>query len=160
MLDDDGKLKKRYTNKRVNAAKEGLSFELTFSQFCELMRRRGISSSELGVRGYQLSRKGDTGGYFWGNCRFLTYKQNAREKSKRLGHKVGGTKTTPWEVHAARRAEQAAATKRERFENAHPSYKGERNSQYGSYWATNGLENLKWSPSKGELPRGFRKGRV
>lgn len=38
--------------------------------------------------------------------------------------------------------------------------KGEANSQYGSYWITNGIMSIKWNDSKGEWPKGYRKGRV
>lgn len=38
--------------------------------------------------------------------------------------------------------------------------RGDKNSQYGSYWITNGITNTKWRDSKGPLPEGFKKGRV
>ena len=38
--------------------------------------------------------------------------------------------------------------------------KGERNSQYGTFWITNGTDNLKWSKDKGSFPVGYYKGRV
>lgn len=38
--------------------------------------------------------------------------------------------------------------------------KGERNSQYGTFWITNGIDNLKWSNDKGSFPAGYYKGRV
>lgn len=37
---------------------------------------------------------------------------------------------------------------------------GEHNSQYGTFWITDGISNMKWHPSKGTMPPGFRKGRV
>lgn len=36
---------------------------------------------------------------------------------------------------------------------------GEKNSQYGSYWITDGLVCIKWSDQKGRIPSGFIKGR-
>jgi len=37
---------------------------------------------------------------------------------------------------------------------------GEKNSNYGTYWLTNGIVSIKWSDSKGDFPSGFSKGRV
>ena len=37
---------------------------------------------------------------------------------------------------------------------------GERNSNYGTCWLTNGCENIKWKDSKGKFPDGFSKGRT
>ena len=37
---------------------------------------------------------------------------------------------------------------------------GARNSQYGTFWITDGRENRKWSPDKGRLPKGFFRGRI
>lgn len=38
--------------------------------------------------------------------------------------------------------------------------KGNGNSQFGSYWITNGVNNLKWRDEKGSLPCGYHKGRI
>src|SRR4051812_37096257 len=80
MLDDDGKLRQRYVNKRVNAAKEGIDFLLTFEQFCDLLREAGIKSSDCGIKKYHLSRFEDQGNYEVGNCRFIFYLKNYFEK--------------------------------------------------------------------------------
>lgn len=45
-------------------------------------------------------------------------------------------------------------------EKAKVTSKGERNSQYGTFWITNGVDNLKWSKDKGSVPEGYYKGRV
>ena len=37
---------------------------------------------------------------------------------------------------------------------------GKNNSQYGSFWITDGCVNKKWKQDKGDLPVGFYKGRV
>jgi hypothetical protein len=79
-IDDDGKLKRRFTNKRVNAAKEGIGFLLTWDQFCGLLEDAGIQSSQLGITGYHLARNGDSGNYEVGNCRFITHKENYAER--------------------------------------------------------------------------------
>lgn len=40
------------------------------------------------------------------------------------------------------------------------SSKGKNNSQFGTYWITNGIESLKWSENKGPIPEGYYKGRT
>ena len=35
----------------------------------------------------------------------------------------------------------------------------DKNSQYGTYWITNGYTNMKWSDKRGNLPAGYYKGR-
>ena len=37
--------------------------------------------------------------------------------------------------------------------------KGQRNSQFGSFWITNDQISMKWSKDQGDIPLGFRKGR-
>ena len=39
-------------------------------------------------------------------------------------------------------------------------YAGKKNSQYGTYWITNGTVNKKWKDSKGVIPNGYYLGRV
>ena len=34
------------------------------------------------------------------------------------------------------------------------------NSQYGTFWITNNIDNIKWRPELGDLPDGYHKGRV
>lgn len=83
-VDDDGKIQQRYCNKRVNAAKEGIDFELSFEEYCTLVKEAGLKSSQLGFTGdnYVLARYNDTGPYKYGNCRFITQKENYDEKVK------------------------------------------------------------------------------
>lgn len=84
MIDDDGKLKQRWLNKSVNSLKEGVVFDLSFEEFCDLVKNANLVSSELGFSGgkkFVLARYGDTGGYVYGNCRFITQSENALEKN-------------------------------------------------------------------------------
>ena len=83
-VDDDGKIQQRYCNKRVNAAKEGIDFELSFEEYCTLVKEAGLKSSQLGFTGdnYALARYNDTGPHKYGNCRFITQKENYAEKVK------------------------------------------------------------------------------
>ena len=85
-LNDDGKLKRRFINKRVNAKNENIPFNLTYEQYMELVHEAGLKSSQLGFtgEGYVLGRNNDSGGYELGNCRFITQKENSDEKNRRL----------------------------------------------------------------------------
>lgn len=81
-VDDDNKMRMRYCNKRVNAGAEGIGFELSFEEYCKLAKEAGLVSSQLGFtgEGYVLARIGDKGPYKYGNCRFITQLENARER--------------------------------------------------------------------------------
>lgn len=89
LVDDDGKIGMRYRNKRANAKKEGIECELSFEEYCKLVYDAGIKSSQLGFKGsgYVLARYNDEGNYKVGNCRFITQKENAREKKIQSGQK-------------------------------------------------------------------------
>lgn len=84
--DDDGKLRQRYSNKRVNAQKEGIEFNLSYEEYCQLVSDACLKSSQLGFSGcgYVLGRYNDTGAYEVGNCRFITQYENSEEKLNRL----------------------------------------------------------------------------
>ena len=88
-VDDDGKLKQRYVNKRVNSKSEGIEFHLTFYEYCKLVADAGLVSSDLGFtgKGYVLARFNDEGGYEFSNCRFITQLENARERESHTVHK-------------------------------------------------------------------------
>ena len=85
-LDDDGKLYRRYINKCINAKSEGLICELTFDEYCLLVKNAGLKSSNLGFTGdkYVLARYNDSGNYTYGNCRFITQKENMKERNDRI----------------------------------------------------------------------------
>lgn len=182
-VDDDGKLSRRYVNKRFNAAKEGIDFALTFEEFVALFRAAGIVSSMCGNKGYQLSREDDTGPYADWNCRFKTHTENQAEKritpavvrASRLNVQkaiLAQASADPAIVSAsikagqarsgytALRQQRATETKQKRDATAHPSYTADKNSQFGSFWATDGARNIKWRTEAGKLPRGFRRRRT
>lgn len=85
-LDDDGKLIRHWRNKCVNAKKEGLECKLTFDEYCQLVKKAGLKSSQLGFTGdgYVLGRYNDEGDYTIENCRFITQKENNDEKNERI----------------------------------------------------------------------------
>lgn len=82
LIDDDGKIYKKYENKKFNARKENIDFELSFSDYCRLVFDTGLKSSQLGFSGeyYVLARYNDEGPYKIGNCRFVTQLENSHEK--------------------------------------------------------------------------------
>ena len=182
-VDDDGKLVRRYVNKRVNAAKESIDFVLTFDEFVALFRTAGIVSSMCGNKGYQLARDDDTGPYADWNCGFKTHTENQAEKritpavvrASRLNVQkavLAQASADPAIVSAsikagqarsgytALRQQRAVETKQKRNASAHPSYTADKNSQFGSFWITNGVTNVKCPATTSKLPRGFWRGRT
>ena len=83
LLDDDGKLKRKFINKNVNAKKEGLKCLLSFDEFCQLLINAGLKSSDIGFtspRKIVLARYNDEGDYTFDNCRFITQHENMIEQ--------------------------------------------------------------------------------
>ena len=184
-IDDDGKLYRKFSNKSVNAKKENIPFLLTFDDFCTLLKDAGITSSQLGFTGdnYVLARYGDKGNYEVGNCRFITQIENAKERTvtdksreasrnnvakmnqqnallstDELGNRI---KNSPkYRAYAELRKAQAEEHRKVLDAQKNPSYTGNKNSQYGTYWITNGINNTKWADNKGSIPDGWRRGRV
>ena len=85
-VDDDGKMYQRYSNKRINARREGIGFNLTFEEFCILCKEKHLKSSNLGFSGdgFVLARYNDKGDYSYGNCRFVTNLENIHERDEHL----------------------------------------------------------------------------
>ena len=80
-LDDDGRLYHDY-RERIYTSKNGPhKFYLTFDEYCHLLSRAGLKSSDLGYNGnhYDLARYGDDGDYTFDNCRFLSHQMNLKE---------------------------------------------------------------------------------
>lgn len=88
---------KKYIVLRSNALGRRVECLLTFRQYLKLAKRAGIlKPAQIGrsLDAYQMSRKGDTGNYEWGNCRFLTMEQNQKEKHKNGGYAAQAEKLT------------------------------------------------------------------
>lgn len=190
-LDDDGKLKQRWLNKCINAKQEGLECLLTFDEYCQLVKRAGLKSSQLGFKGqkYVLARYNDEGDYTFDNCRFITQSENCREKklspegieilrrnaakmneynrthdrnynltseqrSKRISEGIRNSESYK------KRIAESARKQKERIALMDPRKSGERNSQYGTFWITDGCYNRKWRPEYGPIPENYYRGRV
>lgn len=66
-----------------NARTRDIECTLTFAQYMRLVSRAMlVRPSQIGmaVDQFNLARKGDVGGYVYGNCRFITSRQNRRER--------------------------------------------------------------------------------
>lgn len=181
-LDDDGKLYRKYYNKKVNALKENIGFYLTFDEYKQLMIKGGFKSSDLGFTGNNivLARYGDNGDYTIDNCRFVTQLENVQEKKiteksriasinniTKLNKSRKGKKMSPEQLkkyhesdYYKRRQEQKRIHEKEKNEKKNPSYTKEHNSQYNTFWITNGVDNKKWKEEFGELPENYYKGRT
>ena len=189
ILDDDGKLKRKWINKCVNAKKENLECNLSFEDFCLLVYKAGIKSSQIGYNSkdkYVLARYHDSGNYELNNCRFITQKENVHER-KLTEKSIENSKNNvikmnlknkqriqenPESVSKAIsegirnsekykiRKEQSLKKKALEDLNKDKRYCGEHNSQFGTFWITNGIKNMKWKDSKGVIPEGFHKGRI
>lgn len=178
VLDDDGKLRRKYSNKKIDARKERCVCYLSFEQYCLLMERAGIVSSQIGPSGYHLARYGDVGDYTINSCRFVPAAVNLREKKVSGRQRAASGRNASAAREAARRPDAIAnyrsamvnvsakrrsdaQRRREEYEGrAHPSYLNENNSQHGSFWITDGNANMKWRDEYGPIPEGCRRGRT
>lgn len=178
-VDDDNKLIQKWRNKKVNARAENISFELDYEQYIQLVADAGLKSSQLGFtgEGYVLARINDTGAYAVGNCRFISQIENAREKKitdkiressrKNIQICIAKNKLDPMHnykisqgIRKTEKYKNAKLRQQERENNKDERWAGSKNSQYGTFWITDGVNNMKWSTAKGQFPVGFYKGRI
>ena len=179
-IDDDGKLKGKLSNKYVNAKAEGRTCNLSYENIVKLLNDAGIVSSQWNHKGYHLARYNDKGDYYFGNCRFITCKENYQEmkftkemrdafrknmirENNSDGHgdriKNGLEKSEKWQYYVDKIRLISKSKDEERRKNFHQSYIGKSNSQFGSFWITDGNINKKWRNDYGEIPVGFYRGR-
>ena len=168
-LDDNGKLYGKWLNKRNNAKHEKINFELSYYEFCLLVKEANLVSSDLGFsgKGYVLARYNDIGSYRYGNCRFILQSENAKEKKVSEASREAARKNmqnfnkhrhelyTQEEISAYIKAGKNKTTSIKPLKPVSTT-----NSQYGTYWITNGIDNKKWKDSKGPIPTDYYKGRV
>ena len=75
------------------------------------------------------------------------------DKVKLVGLRKRGTVGT---FTGREHTEETKAIMRESHKGKH---KGSSNSQFGTYWITNGSDSMKWSDKKGDIPDGYYRGR-
>lgn len=76
----DRHIYRKFSNKRVNAKKEGIEFLLSYEEFLTLMGNANVTVDDLHIKGYHLARYHDRGAYSIDNCRFIPYLDNYSEK--------------------------------------------------------------------------------
>lgn len=186
-IEEEKILKQKFYNKRVNAAKENIEFNLTLDEFRTLVEEAGLIPSQLGYSGdnYVLARYNDQGDYSLHNCRFITQLENAHEKVlseatrqhsrdvvKTVNEKIKNDpvyRAQHYEkIHCGihnseyykQRKQQSLVKIAQRRDNLDQRYCGEKNSMFGTYWITNGSQNKKWKDEYGPIPESFYRGRV
>ena len=80
-------------------------------------------------------------------------KAKLSDKVKLVGLRKRGTIGT---FTGREHTEETKAIMRESHKGKH---KGSSNSQFGTYWITNGSDSMKWSDKKGDIPDGYYRGR-
>lgn len=186
-LNDDGKLKQKYVNKKTNAIKENLICELSFYEYCLLIKKAGLKSSDIGFSGnnYVLARYNDSGNYTYGNCRFITNKENiaerktsekqieASKKNIKVAQQKYNNMTKEEKILHSQKIkdgiknsakvkkirEKQNQIKEEKESKKDKRYCGEHNSHFGTMWITNGVIN-KIIKKEETIPDGWNKGRV
>lgn len=175
-------LLRKYNAKKLNAKYRKIPFTLTLKQYSGLLKYAGITANDIGRSKYHLSRKNDTGGYTYGNCKFKPYLENLLEKrisdksrkassrNIRKAHEKqrqssledisNAIKASPkFKLHIAKRKEEAIKRRADFVKSARQLSLGYKNSQFGTFWITDGSINHKWSSAKGKILKGFRRGR-
>ncbi len=115
--------RRKYCDVRSHAKSRGLVCDISFPQYMRLVLFAKLrSAKDIGNsrHKYQLARKGDTGGYSWGNCRFVTTWQNRQESVANGGQELGNArhsgvlnghaKLTEAKVRSIRRLAKAGKT--------------------------------------------------
>ncbi|MCK9569136.1 hypothetical protein M0R72_09355 [Candidatus Pacearchaeota archaeon] len=174
-------VRRKYSHKKSNAKKEGIEFKLSLAEYVFLIKKARITHLDVGPRGYHLARHGDAGNYEIGNCEFVWYLTNLkdrqvsdrwREASRRNMALVNSSsaasakrldslrKSPKLALYYSRLRQNSVVNRMRASKLGHPSYSGNRNSQFGSFWITNGIQSRKGKISLGNPPIGFRKGRV
>ena len=80
-MTEDIKISQYYSGKRSTSKHRGINFLLTENDIRTLLQEAGISIWQVGrgMDDYVLARKGDTGPYEIGNCRFIRKRDNITE---------------------------------------------------------------------------------
>lgn len=170
--------------KKASAQGNHIDCLLSYHDYCMLVKEANLRSSDIGYhgKGYDLARYNDEGPYKLGNCRFITHKENTKERKisskmvesfnkARIAHNEYMHQYPEKFRESIRRRVQSS----EKFQNRKqlsylkqleyeskrdPRYSQQHNSQFGTHWITNGVANKKWHPDKGAIPEGWYLGRI
>lgn len=74
----------KYWNKKQNAAKKGIEFNLTLDNYYELVAKHKLTAKDINPNGYNLCRKDHSLGYELNNCYFDTHSSNSAEMHSRV----------------------------------------------------------------------------
>ena len=79
-----GNWKKKYNEKKGRSKRDNIPFELSFDEYlykCFEVKMKDPTEINTKSNGYNLSRLKDIGPYSINNCRFISHKQNMRERN-------------------------------------------------------------------------------
>jgi hypothetical protein len=160
-INDDGKLRSKWGRKKANAKNCGLVCRLTYNEYVGLVRQAGIKSSDIRPGGYHLARFGDLGNYEVGNCRFVPYWENFAERQPVDSEALSKAMLNYYKDHPGSFTGKSHAESTKLligYANS-TAQAGQRNSQHGTCWITDGQTNRKVK-RVATLPLGWRRGRV
>jgi len=97
----------KYLAKVRFAEVAGIDCFLTLEEYIALVRAAGITPDDIAPNKYHLARYGDKGVYEVGNCRFIHYTENIKEK-KVSRKQSSAARTTIMDVNNVRSAKAAS----------------------------------------------------
>jgi hypothetical protein len=154
---------KHKNNPRVDRVGNMILNRLTDGEFIKLWEPYRLHPEVFRPNWLQVCRTEDVGHYEIGNIRIDTARNNILERNmhytnaQKLENKRHLGNVQSLAVDAA--LSEASRNKRLTTFSITNHQQGERNNQYGSFWITNGVYNVKCKSGE-SIPLGFYKGRV
>ena len=171
--DDVDIWRQKWSNLRGDSRGYGRECKLTFEQYTQLAIDAGISHLDIGqsLDSYCMGRLGDSGDYELGNCRFITHRQNHKERcenggteSMRQEHKTWNKYNKPHLAEASIRMKKNNPSKSDRVKKILSESWSKQlsegrmvlDSNKGKHWFTNGIDVLMTF----DCPSGWVRGRI
>jgi len=169
-------LNKKYTCKKYNSTyRHQMGIELLEFDYACLVYSADIILSDIGKSGdkYCLSRINDEGSYKRGNCKFVTNSENisqVKQSTENILKFVAAGVNRLKELRQDKVWKDSVLEKIKTTKQSNIIYITRQeekrrkllekpihteNSQYGSYWITDGIIRKKWHDRKGSIPIGF-----